>query len=480
MARGFIVQGVEIEGFKGFTSSKAIDFEGSHVFLLGRNGNGKSSIVEAVRWGLFGSAFRPNEVVKNQRYAGNCRVTIKLMRDGEPWTLRRTLNLGTGGRSDPVLTDQNGNRRLIGDVMPQLDSVDAGEGMHIIFASQSAPLRRQPEDLDPFERTVFNYLGLTHPRVLLSNIKDFLKEQTEAEHKLDEELTKARNRIDGQIEDQQSRRRSILNVPPWGDGSVPSISASEQKARDFIKEVTGKPSDLVGLSLEALLESADTSLGETRTQGQGSLEGEAKELAGTRARLETLRGRQIQATEQEATVQSIQSDLEALLGDLTIDELRERLDAAKEQATTEAIKERIVENALVLIGRGEAEIISCPVCDSHHNRHDLKSALEDTSSDTKDDISSMVAALEAQIQQFETLHNRLKAQEAQLSGMARLTANAMSLVDDEDKRNLDVQNSVDQLIQDYIERESAVKSQLDNQEKWFREKRAQLGPVHTT
>ena len=106
MARGFSVQGVEIEGFKGFTSPKAIDFKGRHVCLVGQNGNGKSSIVEAVRWGLFGSAFRPNEVVKNQHYSGDCRVTVKLVRDGQLWNLRRTLNLGTGSSSDPILTDQ--------------------------------------------------------------------------------------------------------------------------------------------------------------------------------------------------------------------------------------------------------------------------------------------------------------------------------------------------------------------------------------
>ena len=140
MVDGFSVQGVEIEGFKGFTTPTGIDFKGRHVFLLGQNGNGKSSIVEAVRWGLFGSAYRPNEVIKNQHYPRNCRVTVKLMRNGQLWTLRRTLNLGTGSSSEPVLTVQHGNRRPIREIMPQLDSVDAGEGTHIIFAPQSAPL----------------------------------------------------------------------------------------------------------------------------------------------------------------------------------------------------------------------------------------------------------------------------------------------------------------------------------------------------
>ena len=88
MSSGFNVQSIDIEGFKGFAGLTTIDFRGRHIFLLGRNGNGKSSIVEAVRWGLFGSAFRPDEVIKNSHYAGDCRVVVHLMRDGDPWTLR--------------------------------------------------------------------------------------------------------------------------------------------------------------------------------------------------------------------------------------------------------------------------------------------------------------------------------------------------------------------------------------------------------
>ena len=139
MGRGFTVQSLEIEGFKGFTARQRIDFDGRHVFLLGQNGNGKSSIIEAVRWGLFGSARRPNEIVANQGYGVRCRVDISLVRDGVEWHLRRTLNMGTSGGSDAVLTDAQGTERRMQEIMPQLDSVDAGEGMHIIFAPHSAP-----------------------------------------------------------------------------------------------------------------------------------------------------------------------------------------------------------------------------------------------------------------------------------------------------------------------------------------------------
>ena len=364
MASGFIVQEVEIEGFKGFASSQTVDFKGRHVFLLGRNGNGKSSIVEAVRWGLFGSAFRPNETVKNQHYPGDCIVTVKLMRDGQLWTLRRELNLGTGSTSEATLTDQNGKIHRIREIMPLLDSVDAGEGTHIIFAPQSAPLSKQPEDLEPFERTVFNYLGLTHPQALLSNIRDFLEDQTGVEHELDEELSDTRKALDGQILEEQSRRNHILNAPPWGVGPTPSIASSEQKARRFIEAVTGNPiaSNFQGLSLDALLEVAEQSLRERLNQDQGTLEEGKIALAVARERLENVRDIQAQIATHSSMIKNTQCKMETLFAGVTSVELREKLEAAKHDATIESIKGRIVRDAIDLIDRDESENFPCPIC----------------------------------------------------------------------------------------------------------------------
>lgn len=476
MAVGFSVQSVEIEGFKGFASPKSIDFRSRHVFLLGRNGNGKSSIVEAVRWGLFGSAYRPNEVVKNQHYSGDCRVTVKLMRDGELWTLHRTLNLGTGSSSEPILTDRQGNRRPIREVMPQLDSVDAGEGTHIIFAPQSAPLRRQPEDLDPFERTVFNYLGLTYPRALLSNLEDFLENQTEAEHELDEELTDARKNIDGQITEEQTRRSNILNAPPWGTGLAPSIATSEQKARHFIEEITGKPlgDDLEGLSLDALVESAEESLGERRTQDQGSLEKEVEDLVKSRGRLEELRSIQTQIRMQESAVQSAKCELKAVYDGITFDELQRKLADAKFEATTESIKGRIVRDAIDLIGRDDSEEVSCPICDSHHDRQVLESALQGTANQPDSSTSSKVAALESRLQKSKELEGLLEREETSLELLQDKATDATNLVDDDDKVSLAEANDIDKLIENYAQKESIVNAQLDDQEAWSASKRAQL------
>ena len=476
MAGGFSVQAVEIEGFKGFTSPTAIDFKGRHVFLLGQNGNGKSSIVEAVRWGLFGSAHRQNEVIKNQHYPGSCCVTIKLMRDGELWTLGRTLNLGAGSTSDPTLTDRHGNRRPIREIMPQLDSVDTGEGTHIIFASQSAPLQRQPQNLGAFERTIFNYLGLTHPQALLSNIELFLKGQSEVEDDLGEELTETRKSIDSQISEEETRRSHILNAPPWGDVPAPSTATSEQKTRHFIQEITGRsPSDdLEGLSLDALLESAEESLAESRTRSQGSLEKEAAEVATYRGHLEDLRNIRERITEQASTVESTKAELETIYDGLTSDELRECLEATKYRVATESIKGRIVRDAIDLISRDESEEVLCPICDSHNNRHVLGSTLQNSTDHSKDDMDEVVATLEDRVRKSSVRELLLAAHKAKLRSIEGKADPAMNLLTEEHRRKLEETGDIDELIEQYSKKESVVKDQIDNQETWLNSKRAQL------
>ena len=360
--------------------------------------------------------------------------------------------------------------------MPQLDSVDAGEGTHVIFAAQSAPLRRQPEDLDPFEKTVFNYLGLTHPRALLSNLDGFLEDQEEAEHELDEELTDARQSLDSQIAEEQTRRSHILNAPPWGDGPPPSIAASEQKVCRFIAEVTGDPPSghLEGRSLEALVETAEQSLDERRTQGQGSLEKEVEELAKYRGYIEGLRDVQAQIRIQDSTVRGTLSKLETVYDGLTPNQLRDKLEEKKYEATTESIKGRIARDAIDLIGRDISDEVLCPICHSHHDRQILESALQDTVDLSSEAMSSVVASLESRVQDSQALENLLKKQEAQLHSLNDDATAAMNLVYDEDKRKLAETNDIERLIGDYSGKESEIKARIGDQETWFESKEAQL------
>ena len=479
MASGFNIQSVEIEGFKGFTSSQTINFEGRHVFLLGRVGKGKSSIVEAVRWGLFGSASRPYEVVRNTRYAGACRVNITLVRDGEPWNLVRTYNPGTGRTSVPVLTDRHGTAHLLGQVMPNLDSLDAGEGAHIIFASQSAPLSRQPTDLEPFEKHIFNYLGLTHPRALLSHLDSFLREQGDAEDKLGAEITDARKDIDDQVEQEETRRRNILNAPPWGDGPSPSIATSEQKLRRFIEDITGdSPSaDLDGASLSALIEDAERFLRDQSNVGQSELNARAKSLAVVRNKLEDLRAAKSKTKEQETKVQNTKCALAEIYAGRTPDELQQQFAESKFEWTTASVKRRIASDAEFLIGRGDSDEVPCPVCELPQDRQNLRDWVKnaaDQFGDSKDAGRSTMDALESKIDEASKLETLLKAQTVELGSARAEEVHVMSFVSGGDKAKLEQGEDITQLIAGYSQQETAVNAQLEDQESWFKERRADL------
>ena len=476
MARGFRVQSVEIEGFKGFTASTKIEFKGRHVFLLGQNGNGKSSIVEAIRWGLFGSAYRPNEIIKNQRYPGNCRVTVNLARDGQLWALRRTLNLGAGSSSEAVLTDQHGSRRPIRDTLPQLDSVDAGEGTHIIFAGQSAPLRRQPDDLEPFERTVLNYLGLTQPRALLSAINSFVTDQADAEHSLDERLTSSFHSLDTQLAEQQRRRSGILTAAPWGDGPPPSIVASEQRVRSFIEEITGTPptGNLDGLSLTALVERAEQVLNDRCTQSKVSLEQEVHALIDYRQQLERLHQAQTQIREQQSAIQETRLQLQAVCDGMTSEQLTAKLAEAKCAATVESIRNRIMQDAMDLTNRDNSEYMLCPVCNCQHARQTLRAILSNKVVDFGDSIGSVVSSLESRVQKCMSLDELLREQRERLDSLSGVMKTATDLLHYKDKSKVPRTNDLVRLIQECSDQEFKIRSRIDDQDAWSESQRSQL------
>ena len=478
VASGFSIQSIEIEGFKGFAEPSQIRFAGRHVFLLGPNGNGKSSIVEAIRWGLLGSTFRPNEIVDNLHYPGTCRVVIELVRGEDRYKLRRTLNPGAGSTSVPVLTDQYGKDVLLRSVLPQLTSVDAGEGTHIIFAPQSAPLTKQPEDIKPFERTIFNYLGLTHPRALMSNIDEFLIGETKSEEDFDKQLSAAHAVLDRELAGRQGDLGQILEAPPWDGNNIPSTAESEQKVRTFVREITDASPDedgLAGLTLTPLLSRAQQALDEKKNQSQGNLEEEKSELEARRRRLQDLRDIQGQVTYLESRLEDSRSRLQALLDGLTLSALKEMLKTAQYETDTASIKKQIVQYTLMLLERSESDAIDCPVCDKRHSRDVLESSLQDIAQ--SDDTSSMVTSLASRIEECDRLDALCTEQESELQSQRNKETLARSNMSAEDKRRLSQNYTIDQLIEDYEKRELGVTEQITGYEAWLRSRQTELNKL---
>ena len=460
MARGFRIQNVAIEGFKGFTTRKEIALNRGHAFLLGQNGNGKSSIVEAIRWGLFGSTGRPNETVANRDYSARCRVEITLMREGKVWHLRRTLIRGSSGGSDAELTDDQGEEHPIRNIMPQLDSTDAGEGMHIIFAPQSTPLHRQPEDLSPFERTVFNHLGLTHPRALLSQLNDFLGTQELEEKELGDNLTEARRDIDRDISQLENQRDAIVGSPPWGSGHVPSIVESENKARSIIEEITNNPPDksLSGLSLDALIDKAEDALEDRRAQDLDELEKKVAEIIERRENLEAFRNTQTKIETQQSMFRDKQSKLDDTLDGMSFDELQNSVNEKRTEVDVQALIRSIVENASELLHRDEEDSVSCPVCETLHSRQDLKGILQQTIGKLSATTSLMLDKLKSQLEQAEKLEREAQSLKSDLDKLEKEADTIMTSIDPDDAKD------IPKRIEQCLDREASIREQIDGRE----------------
>ena len=479
MVEGFRIKAVTVEGFKGFMKPKEIDLDGDHVFLFGKNGNGKSSIIEAIRWGLFGSARRPNEIVANWDYTGRCRVEIKLLKEGKLWNLRRTLIRGASGGSDPVLTDEKGKVHPVGEIMPQLDSVYAGEGMHIIFAAQSSPLRRQPEDLTSFERTVFNHLGLSHPRALLSQVDNFLGKQEAIEDSLGEQITDARKELDDQIATFTQRRSNILNSSPWDSVHPPTMAQSQNKARQLITEITLESPDesLAGASLDALIDSAQTDLANRSSQGQDSLK---NALAGIQERIDRLDvffALLEEIDTKQSELQKARIQLSETLGEMSLEDLRCAADEARSEADTAQLRRQVVESTLSLLDRDQGESVPCPICEIVHPRQDLESTLRHSAEELSDNSNSTLLQLEHSLREAEELEAEESRIGNELDVLKQKASEARKSLGSEDVKRLsefDAAGEVDAVRKQLIESRSSINSQIEDQETWTNEKQIRL------
>ena len=480
MADGFRIRRITVEGFKGFTGAQEIDVKDRHVFLIGPNGNGKSSIIEAIRWGLFGSTNRPNDIVRNGGYGGDCRVEIDLAQDGKKWRLRRVLTPGGGGHSRPALFDEDGNEHPIRSVLPQLDSLDAGEGTHIIFAPQSAPLRRQPEDLTPFARTVYGHLGLTHARAMLSHLETFVKEQEDEEASLDGLVSDARKRVDDRIADLERRRGQILDSPPWESDRPPSIADTESKAKALIQKIGTSESgqDFGNFSLDALADEAERAL-EARTDlDRTPLDYALERLDDKLSHLGTIRDHCENIVRNKEDLGEARENLRSVLNGMSLDELQEQVERQRQKAGTLALRHRLGEISAELLDRMEGNgLLPCPICETERERDDFVSAISAMVDVENEEDDTGLRAIEAQwnnAQKLET-HGRELSHEIE-----QLESDLDVLVTPEEEVELTEAirgGRVAEYIGAVAKQRGSVAEQISDSENWVCSVRAQVSKL---
>lgn len=470
MAEGFRIGHIAIEGFKGFTIHKALDLRNRHVFLLGSNGNGKSSVIEAIRWGLFGSTNRPNDIVANREYATRCRVEIGLLRGGKKWHLRRTLIRGVTGGSDAVLSDEDGVERNLREIMPQLDSIDAGEGTHIIFAPQATSLKRRPEDLSPFERTVFNHLGLTHARTLLGHLDTFLSELREDEDELDERLSELRKRVDGRVAALEEERGRVLRSPPWGEDKAPTVTESEITAKALIERIDNSiPEQLDGLSLGALVEKAEELLQERSTEERDALQEKLRAREKRHSQLGGVKSTLGLLNEKNEQLAASRSRLDSLLENTSLEELRSSIDEKRRSIDTLTLQSQLAATATELLRRGgDDSLVSCPICGEDHARNDLELTLKAVSDAGSEQASVELQKAEQVLQEAERVANDITEKERETEGIEQELSTALADIEGMTEQNIDGvdEGSLDREMATLVEEKVSIEAQLNNRKVW--------------
>ena len=234
----FRIHRLEIEGFKAFAAPQSLEIV-DHVFVFGRNGLGKSSVVEAVRWCLFGLADRPEAEVRNVFYsAGECRVELELEGPGGRWRIQRRLRPGSG-RSDLTIHDPTGATVPQSRVFPHIARLGPREGTHIIFASQQSSHRRPQADITNFDKVLYSYLQIDDVPDLLQRLDQEIEEQTEIERQLGEEIDRAEQSLRLKLTELRNRIEEILAAPPWPSASIPTNAETDIRIRAFVDECGG-------------------------------------------------------------------------------------------------------------------------------------------------------------------------------------------------------------------------------------------------
>ena len=476
MAEGLRIGRILIEGFKGFTDTQEIQIRHRHVFLIGPNGNGKSSIIEAVRWGLFGSTNRPNDIVKNEGYAGDCRVEIDfLARDGKEWSLHRILNPGGGG-SRAALFDEAGAEHSIRDVLPQMDSLNAGEGAHIIFSTSVGALRRQPEDLTAFERTVFDHLGLKHPRAMLSHLNAFVESQEETEESLDRAVGEARRQITNRMTDLESRRGRILASRPWSAAHPPSRQETKKKAQNLIGKITGGLEEAPSQhSLDSLVDTADLALQEKTDSDRRPLDQNLQQLTAKLDRLAALDAAYQSLQDQDRALSEAHQRLQAALGGASIDALEERVQAKTQQAQTSDLRRQIGLTALQLLDRtGSMDGTLCPICGVERERDELRKVVSEMSSLAGDGDGTDLRALQEELSDAKGIGRDVQELTSKVDAARRALSAMMADEPDEELKKAVNEGRASAYSQSIREQQESMDARLTDMDAWLQDLQTDL------
>ncbi len=362
----FRLHSATLEGFKGFTETQTITFSGKHAFLFGKNGSGKSSIVEAIRWCLFGLAERRETEVLNAYYApGECQVDLALQSSEGLWHVRRRLRPGAE-RSRLTITNPEGQEVLQSQVFPYLARMGPKEGTHVIFAAQQATGRRPQADVSNFHKVLYLYLHLEDVPDLLERLDKILEEQNSAREDVASEIGEIEDSLREKLAQVTLSLNELLRNPPWAQSGIPTQAETETTINSFAFEVARLVNESLatGILASEALEKAEQwcqKLANTDREEQRKKRDEQRSKGITlRTHLQTLDEAEKSQGETVANITEIEKELVSVLGGQSLEDIKAKIGLLKKKMLESSAKLAIAKSAQEYFeSYSPAE---CPVC----------------------------------------------------------------------------------------------------------------------
>lgn len=362
------IQKISIANFRGTTELRVIAVEGKHLFLLGPNAFGKSTVVEAIRWCLFGSPPGQQDIeVRNTFYPSKAsEVILDLVAQNKAIKVRRYLNPGRT-ESRRVITDGDGKEIKFNDTFPQIARLGSPTGTQVIFAAQHAS-GRPPVEIQDFSKVLYFYLGIEEIPELLEKLRKLTEERRAERDDMAKSLDAFAQELRNKLTNIQGKKEEITKNPPWGKGSIPTRAETERKIDTMFHEmarlVDEKPTE--GFTCHQKLQKIEEWSEILSSKEQVDLKTKLGDLRKKRDEAQRIKDACQGATEQidstKAQISELEKNEHNLLMGQTLDALKAQLEEAKKAYDEGSLRLEILR--LVATYWDKYHPTYCPACNA--------------------------------------------------------------------------------------------------------------------
>lgn len=403
-SQGYRIQKISVANFRGVTENRTIDISGKHLFLLGPNAFGKSTVVESIRWCLFGSppGQQEKEIEVRNTFCPSktSEVTLDLKAQNKTLSVYRCLTPGAS-KSRQTITDREGKTILLGDAFPQITRLGPPTGTQVIFAAQHAAGRRQA-DISDFSRVLYFYLAIEEIPNLLEKLRKLTEERRSEQEEMAKSLDSFAQELRNELSVLQAKKNEIVKNPPWGESSLPTRSETDQKIDILFNETVSLTQSNIsaGLSSQDKLNKVREWNETLASQTNKNLSVHLDELQARRKSVYNISVEWHSTAERidaaKANIDELEIREHDLLGDQSLDDLCAHLTRAENEYSEAELRSTILKHAANYLTRHRPS--QCPICNGTLSSETLNlhfaTITTDASSSQCDDLKKQISDIE--------------------------------------------------------------------------------------